>query len=224
MKKYFFNFYLILINIKKYGLKEIVKALFIEIFYLIKIRDFKSWIHDDKFTDSYEDTKNDNDYNAQHTPTPYYFLNFAAKFLKQNQINDFILCDFGCGFGRVGKFFMINFECLFYGMEICKEMIEDLKKENRNKFNLFTVNLKNKNEREKIFDLIKSHKKKIVLFISDSFDIRTIDEIINYFSETNHNIIGINIKDSINLLQNYKIVNSKEFNVKSRHIILYEKR
>ena len=51
-------------------------------------------------------------------------------FLKQNQINDFILCDFGCGFGRdQGKFFMINFECLFYGMEISKEMIEDLKKD-----------------------------------------------------------------------------------------------
>ena len=76
MKKYFFNFYLILINIKKYGLKEIVKALFIEIFYLIKIRDFKSWIHDDKFTDSYEDTKNDNDYNAQHTPTLLFFKLF----------------------------------------------------------------------------------------------------------------------------------------------------
>ena len=224
MKKYFFNFYLILINIKKYGFLEIAKALFIEIFYLIKIRDFKSWIHDDKFTDTYEDTKNDNDYNAQHTPTPYYFLNFAAKFLKQNQIDDFVLCDFGCGFGRVGKFFMMNFQCLFYGMEISKEMIEDLKKENRNKFNLFAINLKNKIEREKIFDQIKSHKKKIILFISDSFDIRTIDEIINYFMETDHNIIGINIKDSKKLLQNYKIINSKEFNVKSRHIILYGKR
>ena len=224
MKKYFFNFYLILINIKKYGLREISKALLLEIFYLIKIRDFKSWIHDDKFTDSYEDTKNDNDYNAQHTPTPYYFLNFAAKFLKQNQIDDFILCDFGCGFGRVGKFFMNKFECLFYGMEISKEMIDDLKRENRNKFNLFTINLKNKDEREKIFDQIKNHKKKIILFISDSFDIRTIDEIINYFIETDHNIIGVNIKDSKKLLQNYKIINSKEFNVKSRHIILYEKK
>ena len=83
MKKYFYNFYLILINISKYGFLEICKAFFVEIFYLVKIRDFKSWIHDDKFTDSYQDTKNDNDYNAQHTPTPYYFLNFASSFLKK---------------------------------------------------------------------------------------------------------------------------------------------
>ena len=119
---------------------------------------------------------------------------------------------------------MNKFKCLFYGMEISKEMIDDLKKENRNKFYLFAINLKNKNEREKIFDQIKIHKKKIILFISDSFDIKTIDEIISYFVETDHNIVGINIKDSKNLLQNYKIIDSKEFNVKSRHIILYEKR
>tara|TARA_E500000178_G_C16750031_1_gene629959 strand:+ start:94 stop:768 length:675 start_codon:yes stop_codon:yes gene_type:complete len=224
MKKYFYNFYLILINVNKYGFIEIIKALFIEIFYLIRIRDFKSWIHDDKFTDSYQDTKNDNDYNAQHTPTPYYFLNFASIFLKQNEIDDFVISDFGCGFGRIGKFFSKKFNCIFYGMEINNEMIEYLKKENRKDFYLFALNLKNKQDREKVFDQIKEHKKTVILFISDSFDINTINEIIKYFDDIDHYIIGVNIKDSKNLLPGYVKINNKEFNDKSRHIFLMKKK
>ena len=223
MKKYFYNFYLILINVNKYGFIEIIKALFIEIFYLIRIRDFKSWIHDDKFTDSYQDTKNDNDYNAQHTPTPYYFLNFASSFLKQNEIDDFVISDFGCGFGRIGKFFSKKFNCIFYGMEINNEMIEYLKKENRKDFYLFALNLKNKQDREKVLDQIKEHKKTVILFISDSFDINTINEIIKYFDDIDHYIIGVNIKDSKNLLPGYVKINNKEFNDKSRHIFLMKK-
>jgi hypothetical protein len=223
MKKYLYNFYLILININKYGIIEITKAFFVEVYYLLKIRDFKSWIHDDKFTDSYQDTKNDKDYNAQHTPTPYYFLSFASNFLKQNNIDDFVISDFGCGLGRIGKFFVSKFNCIFYGMEINSAMIEDLKKENINNFNLFTINLKNKDEREKIFDQIKNHKKTIILFISDSFDIGTINEIIEYFSDTSHYIIGVNIKDSKNLLKGYKKIGLKEFKDKTRHIFLMSK-
>jgi len=224
MKKYLYNFYLVLININKYGFIEILKAFFVEIYYLIKIKDFKSWIYDDKFTNSYQDTKQNNDYNTQHTPTPYYFLNIVCKFLKQNNIDNFVLSDFGCGFGRIGKFFNTQFNCLFYGMDINNEMIEDLKEDNIENFNLFTINLRDKIERKKIFDQIKSHKKTIVLFISDAFDINTVNSIIEYFDDTNHYIIGINIKDSQNLRSGYKKINIKEFNDKSRHIILYDKK
>ena len=77
MKKYFYNFYLILININNYGIITIFKALIIEFFYLLKIRDFQSYIHDEKNTSSYADTKNNKNYNTQHTPTPYYFLKFV---------------------------------------------------------------------------------------------------------------------------------------------------
>ena len=34
-----------------------------------------------------------------------------------------ILVDFGCGYGRVGKFFMRKFNCLFYGLEINKKCV-----------------------------------------------------------------------------------------------------
>ena len=221
MKKYFFNFYLIFININKYGFIEIVKALFIELYYLLIIKDYKSWIHDDNYTNSYEDTKKDDDYNAQHTPTPYYFLTIAAKFIQKENINDFILIDFGCGYGRVGKFFINKFNCLFYGLEINKKMIDDLKIENNKNFFLHTIDLKNKIDRKLIFDDVKSHNKTNLLFISDSFDINTINEITEYFKGTKHYLIGINIKESKKLLANYNELFLKEFNTKSRHIFLY---
>ena len=41
MKKYLYNFYLVLININKYGFIEILKVFFSEIYYLIRIKDFK---------------------------------------------------------------------------------------------------------------------------------------------------------------------------------------
>ena len=105
-------------------------------------------------------------------------------------------------------------------MEINSAMIDDLKNENIDNFNLFTINLKNQDERRKIFDQIKNHKKTIILFISDSFDIGTINEIIEYFSDTSHYIIGVNIKDSKSLLKGYKKIGLKEFKDKTRHIFL----
>ena len=220
MKKYFYNFYLILININNYGFIEILKALFIELYYLLIIKDYKSWLHDDKYTNSYEDTKKDDDYNAQHTPTPYYFLTIANKFIKKKKIDDFILVDFGCGYGRVGKFFINKFNCLFYGLEINKKMIDDLDKEKNKNFFLHTINLKDKISRKIIFDEIKSHNKTVILFISDSFDINTIHEITRCFENTKHYLIGINIKESKKLLINYDEVFLKEFNTKSRHVFL----
>ena len=192
MKKYLYNFYLIIININNYGLITIFKAVIVELYYLLKIRDYKSYIHDEKFTSSYRNTKENKEYNTQHTPTPYYFLTFAEEFLKKNNINDFILV--GLGYGRVGKFFLYN------------------------------VDLKNKIMREEIFEKIVLHNKMIVLFISDPFDVKTIIEISEYFKKRNHYILGINIKDIQMLLKKYHKIESKEFKINTRHIMLLEPR
>ena len=126
MKKYFYNFFLILKNIKNYGLITILKACLVELFYLIKFRDFKSYIYDDNFTSSYEQTKHKVSYNTQHTPTPYLFLKIGADFLHKEKFNDFIILDLGCGYGRVGDFFLSNFKCIFYGIDINKNFIDYL--------------------------------------------------------------------------------------------------
>ena len=213
MKKYLYNFYLIIININNYGLITIFKAVFVELYYLLKIRDYKSYIHDEKFTSSYRNTKENKEYNTQHTPTPYYFLTFAEEFLKKNNINDFILVDLGCGYGRVGKF-------------LIKKFIEELTLENNKnpKFFLYNVDLKNKIMREAIFEKIVLHNKMIVLFISDPFDVKTIIEISEYFKKRNHYILGINIKNIQILLKKYNKIESKEFKINTRHIMLLEPR
>ena len=222
MKKYLYNFYLILININNYGIITIFKALIVELFYLLKIRDYKSYIHDENLTSTYKSTKEDKEYNTQHTPTPYYFLTIVENFLRKNNINDFILVDLGCGYGRVGKYFIKKFKCLFYGLDINQKFIEDLKTEKKynQDFFLHAINLKNKVKRKKIFDEIIASNKLIVLFISDPFDVKTIIEITESFKKVDHYIIGINIKNINRLLKTYKNIYSKEFKTNSRHIML----
>ena len=73
MKKYFYNFYIIIKNIKNYGIATFFYAATIEIYYLFRFLDFKSYIHDNSSTSTYEETKKELRYNTQHTPTPYFF-------------------------------------------------------------------------------------------------------------------------------------------------------
>jgi len=222
MKKYFYNFFLILKNIKNYGFITVLKSCFIELFYLIKFKDFKSYIYDDSFTSTYEQTKYEKSYNTQHTPTPYFFLKIGADFIVKEKIDDFVILDLGCGYGRVGDFFSAKFRCIFYGIEINKNVIDYLKiKRNNNiNYNLYNLDLKNKLKREKIFKKIASHKKKIIIFISDPFDIYTIIEILAFFEKLDHLILGVNINQLEKLFKDYKKVYIKTFNKELRHITL----
>mgnify|MGYP001229159255 FL=1 len=222
MKKYFYNFFLILTNIKNYGFVTILKASFIELFYLIKFRDFKSYIYDDTFTSTYEQTKYADNYNTQHTPTPYFFLKIGADFIDKEKLNDFVILDLGCGYGRVGDFFLNKFKCVFYGIEINKNFIDylNLKKNKIVNYNLYNTDLKNKNKREEIFAKVASHRKKIIIFISDPFDIHTIIEILKYFKDLDHLILGVNINQIEKLYEDYKKLYIKTFNKGLRHITL----
>ena len=222
MKKYFYNFYIILKNINNYGLFTIIKASILEIFYLMKFRDFKSYIYDENFTSSYDQTKVDKNYNTQHTPTPYFFLTIGSKFLDKDKIKDFILIDLGCGYGRVGDFFYNKYNCMFYGFEINKKFIDHLKAKNNDLANnkYFHVDLKDKIKREKIFKELIKLNKKIIIFISDPFDISTIIEILEYFKKIDHIILGVNINQLDKLYINYKQQYIKTFNKGQRHIVL----
>ena len=222
MKKYFYNFFLILKNIKNYGLITIIKACFIELFYLIKFKDFKSYIYDESLTSTYEQTKLENTYNTQHTPTPYLFLKIASNFMAKEKINDFVIVDLGCGYGRVGDFFLNKFKCIFYGIEINKNFIYylSLKKNKKDNYNVYNIDLKNKIKRDEIFHKIANHKKKIIIFISDPFDIFTIIEILKYFKDLDHLILGVNINQLERLYKDYQKIYLKTFNKGLRHIVL----
>tara|TARA_Y100000294_G_scaffold156495_1_gene157407 strand:- start:2142 stop:2660 length:519 start_codon:yes stop_codon:yes gene_type:complete len=166
MRKYFYNIFLIIKNINNYGILTFLYASIIEIYFLLKFWDFHSFTHDDSATSTYEETKINQIYNTQHTPTPYFFLLKALDFIKKEKINDFILIDMGCGYGRVGKFFLSRTKCEFYGLEINNKFIDKMKNfslKNKN-FNIYCIDLRNKEFRNKIFDTIKNKKKKLFYF------------------------------------------------------------
>ena len=57
MKKYYYNFLLLLKNVNNYGVLEILKIIYYEIFYIIKFKDFSSLSYDDKESSTYEQVK-----------------------------------------------------------------------------------------------------------------------------------------------------------------------
>jgi len=226
MKKYFYNFYLIIKNINNYGFITFFYATIIEIYYLFKFFDFRSYIHDNKNTSTYQETKTKLEYDTQHTPTPYFFLTIASKFINEINYEDFIIVDMGCGYGRVGKYFISNHNSIFYGLEINKELIDPLKSyalKNKN-FKVFHVDLRDEKKSNSIFDEIKKLNKKIIIFFSDPFDINAIIKVLSSFSKSEHVIIGVNVDNLEKLFLNYKIKHVKYFQNKLRHVVLLEKK
>ena len=225
MKKYFYNFYLIIKNINNYGIITFFYAAIIEMFYLLRFYDFESYIHDDTETSTYQETKNKAKYDGQHTPTPYFFLTIASKFIKQINYDDFILIDMGCGYGRVGKFFLSKYNSIFYGLEINQKLLNNLDNytKKNSKFKIFQIDLRDVEKRSKIFDEIKKKNKKIVIFLSDPFDIDTILDILSYFEKNEHIIVGVNIDSLQKLFIKYEIKYKKNFD-KLRHVVLLTKK
>ena len=128
MKKYFYNFLLLLKNINNYGIFQIFKIIFYELFYTIKFNDFNSLSYDDKESSSYENAKKKDIYDTPYIPTPYYFLRILSLFLKKKNLDNFLILDLGCGYSRVQYFFSTNFKSFFFGVDINKEIIQSLKK------------------------------------------------------------------------------------------------
>ena len=63
----------------------------------------------------------------------------------------------GCGYGRVGKYFLTKHKMLFYGLEINEKIVKSISANNRFKKNskIFQLDLRDKEKREKIFNEIK---------------------------------------------------------------------
>ena len=128
MKKYYYNFLLLLKNVNNYGVLEILKIIYYEIFYIIKFKDFSSLSYDDKESSTYEQVKKKDTYNTPYIPTPFYFLRILCLFLKKEKINNFLILDLGCGYSRVQYFFYTYFKTIFFGVDINKQIIQLIKK------------------------------------------------------------------------------------------------
>ena len=128
MKKYYYNFLLLLKNVNNYGIFEVLKILLYEIFFIIKFKDFNSLSYDEKESDTYEHTIDKDTYDTPYIPTPFYFLKILCLFFKKEKINNFLILDLGCGYSRVEYFFSSYFKTNFFGVDINTKIIQKLKK------------------------------------------------------------------------------------------------
>ena len=94
------NIFLFLKNINNYGVWIFLNIIFFELRYFFKTNNINSLHHDSDFTSNYNETKLKKSYNTPYIPTPYYFFSIIKDILKKNNLKNFTLIDFGCGYSR----------------------------------------------------------------------------------------------------------------------------
>ena len=224
MKKYFYNFVLLLKNINNYGIFEIFKIIFYEVFYIMKFNDFNSLSYDDKESSSYENAKKKDIYNTPYIPTPFYFLKILCLFLKKRKIDNFLILDLGCGYSRVQYFFSTYFNSLFLGVDINKKIIQSLKQKKINNAFFSNLDLRKQKNIELLLKETKKIKKekKLIVFFSDSFDPNLLKKVLkNLSNKLNFYCILINVKNTLFLSKKYKTLFIKEFNNSDRNIKIF---
>jgi SAM-dependent methyltransferase len=225
VKKYYYNLLLLLKNVNNYGVFEILKIIFYEIFFIIKFKDFSSLSYDENESDTYEDLASKVTYDTPYIPTPFYFLKILHLFFKKEKINNLLILDLGCGYSRVQYFFSTYFKTNFFGVDINKKIIKKLK--NKKIKNTFFLNLNLRKEKniELLINKTKKikNKKKLVVFFSDSFDPKLLKNILTKLSnKLEFYCILINVKNTIYLSKKYKTLFNKEFKNPHRNIKIFK--
>ena len=213
IKKYFFNIYLIAVNVHKYGIKNIIAIILYELIFFFS--GYKDLFYDDNLSNKYEDIikYKSKSFNGIYSPSPYYFLLLIKKQLKIIKgLKRKVFIDFGCGTGRVLNFFYNDFTKLigidhnenFRKFFYCKKKI------------FLNINLRNIKE-------IKNKKipynKEAYLFFYQPFDRKLITRLIKLFKKK---LIIISINTNIIKVKNLVVVYKKIFKDKSRNIYIYK--
>ena len=225
MKKYYYNFLLLLKNINNYGVFEVLKIILYEIFFIIKFKDFKSLSYDENESNTYEHVIGKNTYDTPYIPTPFYFLKILCLFFKKEKLNNFLILDLGCGFSRVEYFFSTYFKTNFFGVDINKKIIQELKKKKINNSFFLNLNLRIEKNIELLVNKNKKlkNKKKLVVFFSDSFDPKLLKKILAKLSnKLEFYCILINVKNTIYLSKKHKTLFNKEFKNPNRNIKIFK--
>ena len=225
MKKYFYNALLLFKNISNYGYIEVIKIIFYEVFYTVKYRDLSSLSYDDNESSSYENVKKKNIYDTPYIPTPFYFLKIICLFFKKRKNDNFLVLDLGCGYSRVQYFFSSYFNSFFFGVDINKKIINELKKKNIKKSYFLNLNLRKNDDLKTLIKKTKLIKKKnnLVIFFSDSFDIQLLKKVLKSASyEFSFYCILINVKNTKFLSKKYKTLFVKKFKNPQRNIKIFK--
>jgi len=228
LKKFFYNSFLALKNINRYGLLLIIKSFFYEIYYSIKFKDFTffSYDADDYHNKGYKVSKIKDDYSTPNIPTPYYFLELISDYIKNENLNDFNIIDLGCGSGRLVKYFDKKFNIKFVGIDFNEKVIKkNLIRFNKKNFKFFNLDLKKINKINDL-DIIDENflsNRKNILFISDSIDASSIIKLIPILKIKFKVFlfIMVNQKD-IKAFNNYTCKKTIFFKDQSRNISFFE--
>ena len=225
MKKYFYNALLLLKNISNFGYIEVIKIIFYEVFYTVKYRDLSSLSYDDNESSSYENVKKKNIYDTPYIPTPFYFLKIICLFFKKRKNDNFLVLDLGCGYSRVQYFFSSYFNSFFFGVDINKKIINELKKKNIKKSYFLNLNLRKNDDLKTLIKKTKLIKKKnnLVIFFSDSFDTQLLKKVLKSASyEFSFYCVLINVKNTKFLSKKYKTLFVKKFKNPQRNIKIFK--
>ncbi len=225
MKKYFYNALLLFKNISNYGYIEVIKIIFYEVFYTVKYRDLSSLSYDDNESSSYENVKKKNIYDTPYIPTPFYFLKIICLFFKKRKNDNFLVLDLGCGYSRVQYFFSSYFNSFFFGVDINKKIINELKKKNIKKSYFLNLNLRKNDDLKTLIKKTKLIKKKnnLVIFFSDSFDTQLLKKVLKSASyEFSFYCVLINVKNTKFLSKKYKTLFVKKFKNPQRNIKIFK--
>lgn len=228
LKKFFYNSFLALKNINRYGLLLIIKSFFYEIYYSIKFKDFTFFSYDDNdyHNSGYKESKTKDDYSAPDIPTPFYFLELISDYIKNENLNDFNIIDLGCGSGRLVKYFDKKFNIKFVGIDFNEKVIKkNLIRFNKKNYKFFNLDLKkiNKINDLDIIDENFLNNRKNILFISDSIDASSIIKLIPILKIKFKVFlfIMVNQKD-IKAFDNYTCKKTIFFKDQSRNISFFE--
>ena len=228
LKKIFYNSFLALKNINRYGFFVILKSMIYEIFYSIKFNDYSFFKYDsaDNIGRTYDDSKTIDSYTTPNIPTPYFFLHLIKNFLIDQKIDSFNFIDLGCGSGRLAKYFDSKFDIRFTGVDINKKFIEEnIKNFKRGNITFHTLDLKNINE-VKDLDIIDKNflkYKKNIIFISDSIDAKSILKIIPFLTNKFNEFLFIMVNQKNNdLFNKYICIKRIFFKDESRNIIFFQ--
>ena len=228
LKNFFYNSFLALKNINRYGLLLIIKSFFYEIYYSIKFQDFTFFSYDsnDYNNKGYKDSKTHKEYSVPDIPTPFYFLKLIKDYIKKADLNNFNIIDLGCGSGRLIKYFDNNFNIKFVGIDINKKIInqnlDKFKNKNTRFYNLDLKKINNVNDLN-IIDNNFINNRKNIIFISDSIDALSIIKIIPIFKKKFKEYLFIMVNQkNIQLFENFNCKKNIFFRDKSRNINFYQ--
>ena len=216
------NLVLFIKNINNYGFIVFVKIIFFEIFYTLKILDFKSLKYEVFKNDIYELTKKNKIYNTPYIPTPYFFLKIVRNFFIKRDIKKIVLVDLGCGYSRSERFFKF-LSSFFLGFDYNSKIIRQLKNQKIKNSKFYNINLRHKNASDFLIKKILKYKKnnEVVIFFSDSFDLNLLIIILEKLSKKfRFYCVFINLKNKHFFKKKQKFLFSKIFKNKRRNIYI----